>query len=168
MNGRKFLGRNGFPMFYQHFLETIGMDITSTEQGTKRMIGHAKERNGLYYLDTCNKGHSVQNSALQPQQPSDPPQISPDPDLNLQTNQTLDSTRPLQVYSRRKAPPPTSESVQSSPSEPQYVEVIDSSNPHTHDYDVPIALRNDCNSELELIQAADYWDSIKSYQDQPH
>ncbi|KAF7826912.1 uncharacterized protein G2W53_018076 [Senna tora] len=59
---------------------------------------------------------------FQPQQPSDPPQISPDPDLNLQTNQTLDSARPLQVYSRRKAPPPTSEPVQSSPSEPQDVE----------------------------------------------
>ncbi|KAF7832279.1 Retrovirus-related Pol polyprotein from transposon TNT 1-94 [Senna tora] len=79
--------------------------------------------------------------ALQPQQPSDPPQISPDPDLNLQTNQTLDPIRPLQVYSRRKAPPPTSEPVQSSPSEPQEVEVIDSSSPHIHDYDVPIALR---------------------------
>ncbi|KAF7807814.1 putative acyl-activating enzyme 19 isoform X2 [Senna tora] len=78
--------------------------------------------------------------AFQPQQPSDPPQISPDPDLNLQTNQTLDSARPLQVYSRRKAPPPTSEPVQSSPLEPQDVEVIDSSSPHIHDYDVPIAL----------------------------
>ncbi|KAF7832785.1 uncharacterized protein G2W53_015118 [Senna tora] len=79
--------------------------------------------------------------AFQPQQPSDPPQISLDPDLNWQTNQTLDSARPLQVYSRRKAPPPTSEPVQSSPSEPQDVEVIDSSSPHIHDYDVPIALR---------------------------
>ncbi|KAF7842202.1 uncharacterized protein G2W53_004500 [Senna tora] len=86
------------------------------EQGTKRMIGHAKEWNGLYYLDTY--------SALQPQQPSDPPQISFDPYLNLQTNQTLDSARPLQVYSQRKAPPPTSEPVQSSPSEPQDVEII--------------------------------------------
>ncbi|KAF7844374.1 telomerase reverse transcriptase [Senna tora] len=64
--------------------------------------------------------------AFQPQQPSDPPQISPDPDLNLQTNQTLDSTRPLQVYSRRKAPPPTSEPVQSSPSDSQDVEMLDS------------------------------------------
>ncbi|KAF7839032.1 uncharacterized protein G2W53_007514 [Senna tora] len=63
--------------------------------------------------------------AVPPQQPFDPPQISPDLDLNLQTNQTLDSARPLQVYSRRKAPPPTSEPVQSSPSEPQDVEVID-------------------------------------------
>ncbi|KAF7820640.1 serine/threonine-protein phosphatase 7 long form-like protein [Senna tora] len=81
--------------------------------------------------------------AFQPQQPSDPPQISPDPDLNLQTNQTLDSARPLQVYSRRKAPPPTSELVQSSPSEPQDVEIIDSSSPHIHDYDVPIASRKD-------------------------
>ncbi|KAF7814664.1 metal tolerance protein C4 isoform X2 [Senna tora] len=62
--------------------------------------------------------------ALQPQQPSDPPQISPDPDLNLQTNQTLDSARPLQVYSRRKAPPPTSEPVQSWPSESQDVEAL--------------------------------------------
>ncbi|KAF7814862.1 hypothetical protein G2W53_028831 [Senna tora] len=62
--------------------------------------------------------------AFQPQQPSDPPQISPDPNLNLQTNQTLDSTCPLQVYSRRKAPPPTSEPVQSSPSEPQDVELF--------------------------------------------
>ncbi|KAF7812365.1 uncharacterized protein G2W53_033341 [Senna tora] len=60
--------------------------------------------------------------ALQSQQPPDPPQISPDPDLNLKTNQTLDSARPLQVYSRRKAPPPTSEPVQSSPSKPQDVE----------------------------------------------
>ncbi|KAF7844376.1 telomerase reverse transcriptase [Senna tora] len=65
------------------------------------------------------------DSAFQPQQFSDPPQISPDPDLNLRTNQTLDSARPLQVYSRRKAPPPTSELVQSSPSEPQDVEVLE-------------------------------------------
>ncbi|KAF7811858.1 Retrovirus-related Pol polyprotein from transposon TNT 1-94 [Senna tora] len=108
------------------------------EQGMKRMIGHAKERNGLYYLETCPP---IINSALQPQQPSDPPPISPDPDPNLQTNQTLDSARPLQVYSRRKVPNPTSEPVQSSSSEPQDVEVIDSSNSHTHDYDVPIALR---------------------------
>ncbi|KAF7835228.1 Retrovirus-related Pol polyprotein from transposon TNT 1-94 [Senna tora] len=116
------------------------------EQDTKRMIGHAKERNGLYYLNACNKGRSVQNSALQSQQPPDPPQISPDPDLNLQTNHTLDSARPLQVYSRRKAPPPSREPVQSSPSEPQDVEVIDSSSPHVHDYDVPIALRKGITS----------------------
>ncbi|KAF7807689.1 uncharacterized protein G2W53_039850 [Senna tora] len=93
------------------------------------------------------------NPAFQPQQPSDPPQISPDPDLNLQTNQTLDSTRPLQVYSRRKAPPPTSEPVQSSPSEPQDVEVIDSSSPHIHDYDVPIALRK----EPLLLEPSDFF-----------
>ncbi|KAF7812487.1 uncharacterized protein G2W53_033463 [Senna tora] len=53
----------------------------------------------------------------------------------------MDFARPLQVYYRRKVPPPTSEHVQSSSSEPQDVEVIDSSNSHTHDYDVPIALR---------------------------
>ncbi|KAF7827283.1 coatomer subunit alpha-2-like [Senna tora] len=93
------------------------------------------------------------DSALQPPQTSDPPQISPDPDLNLQTNQILDSARPLQVYSRRKAPPLTSEHVQSSPSEPQDVEVIDSSNPHTHDYDVPIALRKDTKAwEVDTLR----------------
>ncbi|KAF7825196.1 uncharacterized protein G2W53_016360 [Senna tora] len=119
------------------------------EQGTKRMIGHAKERNGyiISILTSSQKDQAILeyspfpelpvlcpqiiDPALQPQQTSDPSQISPDPDLNLQTNQTLDSARPLQVYSRRKAPPPTSEPVQSSPSEPQDVEVIDSSSPHT-------------------------------------
>ncbi|KAF7814484.1 disease resistance-like protein DSC1 isoform X1 [Senna tora] len=64
----------------------------------------------------------IQDTALQPQQIDDPPQILPDPDPNLQPNQTLDSARPLQVYSRRKVPPPTSEPVQSSSSELQDVE----------------------------------------------
>ncbi|KAF7841125.1 Auxin-induced protein 6B [Senna tora] len=103
------------------------------EQSTKRMIGHAKEQNGLYYLET--------DTALQPQQIDDPPEILPDPDPNLQPNQTLDSARPLQVYSRRKAPPPTSEPVQSSSSELQDVEVNNPSNPPSNDYDIPIALR---------------------------
>ncbi|KAF7812383.1 uncharacterized protein G2W53_033359 [Senna tora] len=85
-----------------------------------------------------NMSPPIIDSALQPQQSSDPPQISPEPDPNLQTNQTLDSARPLQVYSRRKVPPLTSEPVQSSSLEPQYVDVIDSSNSHTHYYDVPI------------------------------
>ena len=31
------------------------------EQGTKRMIGHAKEQDGLYYLETCNKDRRVQS-----------------------------------------------------------------------------------------------------------
>ncbi|KAF7839623.1 Retrovirus-related Pol polyprotein from transposon 297 family [Senna tora] len=52
----------------------------------------------------------------------DPSQIIPDPDPNLQPNQTLDSARPLQVYSRRKVPPPTSEPIQSSSLELQDVE----------------------------------------------
>ncbi|KAF7834717.1 uncharacterized protein G2W53_009576 [Senna tora] len=64
----------------------------------------------------------IQDTALQPQQIDDPPQILPDPDPNLQPNQTLDSARPLQVYSRRKVPPPTSDPVQSSSSELKDVE----------------------------------------------
>ncbi|KAF7808212.1 uncharacterized protein G2W53_034955 [Senna tora] len=83
----------------------------------------------------------IQDTALQPQQIDDPPQILPDLDPNLQPNQTLDSARPLQVYSRRKVPPPTSEPVQSSSSELQDVEVNNSSNPPSNDYDIPIALR---------------------------
>ncbi|KAF7808357.1 Retrovirus-related Pol polyprotein from transposon TNT 1-94 [Senna tora] len=179
------------------------------EQSTKRMIGHAKEQNCLYYLETGNKGCSVQScsphsfhslcpkthkdkiwlydlrvghpsfhtlkvrfpdlfrqlaiedfhcetppltdqsifeyspfpelpvvcpriqdTALQPQQIDDPPQILLGPDPNLQPNQTLDSARPLQVYSRRKVPPPTSEPVQSSSSELQDVKLNNPSNPH--------------------------------------
>ncbi|KAF7812461.1 type IV inositol polyphosphate 5-phosphatase 3 [Senna tora] len=64
------------------------------------------------------------NTTLQPQQIADPPQIIPDLDPTLKPNQTLNSARPLQVYSRRKVPPPTSEPVQSSPSELQDVEEI--------------------------------------------
>ncbi|KAF7812752.1 uncharacterized protein G2W53_033728 [Senna tora] len=83
----------------------------------------------------------IQDTALQSQQIADPPQIIPDPDPNLQLNQTLDSARPLQVYSRRKVSPPTSEPVQSLSSELQDVEVNNPSIPPSNDYDILIALR---------------------------
>ncbi|KAF7802205.1 uncharacterized protein G2W53_041316 [Senna tora] len=96
------------------FSRQFGAEFHQTGTEHERMIRHAKEQNGLYYLET--------DTALQPQQIDDPPQILPDPDPNLQPNQTLDSTHPLQVYSRRKVPPPTSEPVQSSSLELKDVE----------------------------------------------
>ncbi|KAF7807219.1 importin beta-like SAD2 [Senna tora] len=89
---------------------------------------------------------------IHPQQLVDPPQIILDPDPNLQPNQTLDYTRPLQVYYRRKVPPPTSEPVQSSSSELQDVEVNNPSIPPSHNYDVPIVLRKEVFEEvLEIV-----------------